>query len=58
MCSKKEVIMNEKLYRTIKGSGVCSLVMGILLIVLAVAGGVMLIVNGGKLLASKSDTLF
>ena len=50
--------MNEKLYKAIKNGGACSLVTGILLIVLAVAGGVMLIVNGAKLLSSKSDTLF
>lgn len=55
---KKEEIMTEKLYKKIKSTGTLSLVMGIIMIVFGVASGVMLIVNGGRLLSHKSDTLF
>lgn len=50
--------MDEKLYKKIKSSGTSSLVMGIITIVLGVAAGVVMIVNGAKLLAHKSDALF
>lgn len=50
--------MTEKLYKRIKSSGTLNLVMGIIIIVFGIAAGVMLIVNGGKLLSHKSETLF
>lgn len=50
--------MTEKLYKKIKSTGTLSLVMGIIMIVFGVASGVMLIVNGGRLLSHKPDTLF
>lgn len=50
--------MTEKLYKKMKSTGTLSLVMGIVIIVFGVASGVMLIVNGGRLLAHKSETLF
>jgi len=42
--------MTEKLYKKIKLSGTLNLVLGIIMIVFGIASGVMLIVNGGKLL--------
>lgn len=50
--------MEEKLYKKVKAAGTQNLVLGILTIVLGIAAGVMLIVNGGRLLSHKSDTLF
>jgi len=52
--------MTEKLYKKLKSTGTWNLVvvMGIIMIVFGIASGVMLIVNGGRLLAHKSDTLF
>jgi len=50
--------MMEKIYHTMKSVGVWNLVMGILLIVAGVVSGVLLILNGTKLLKKKSDLLF
>ena len=50
--------MNEKIFKNMKSTGVSSLVIGIAKICLGVAAGVVLIVNGAKLLSSKCDTLF
>lgn len=50
--------MMEKIYHTMKSVGVWNLVMGILLIIAGVVSGVLLILNGTKLLKKKSDLLF
>jgi hypothetical protein len=50
--------MMEKIYNTMKSVGVWNLVMGILLIVAGVVSGILLILNGAKLLKKKSDLLF
>jgi uncharacterized membrane protein HdeD (DUF308 family) len=53
----REVFMDEKVYKTITLSGVCSLVIGIITLVFGVASGVLLIVSGGQLLKSKNNHL-
>jgi hypothetical protein len=50
--------MMEKIYNTMKSVGVWNLVMGILLIIAGVVSGILLILNGAKLLKKKSDLLF
>ncbi|MDF2941733.1 MAG: putative rane protein [Herbinix sp.] len=50
--------MMEKIYNTMKSVGVWNLVMGILLIVAGVVSGILLILNGAKLLKKKSELLF
>lgn len=50
--------MNEKIYKNMKMSGACNLVLGIVAITVGIVSGVLLIVSGAKLLASKPDTLF
>ncbi len=50
--------MMEKIYNTMKSVGVWNLVLGILLIVAGIVSGVLLILNGTKLLKKKSDLLF
>ena len=50
--------MNEKLFLSIKKNGACALALGIVTICVGIATGVMMILNGAKLLASKADTLF
>lgn len=50
--------MNEELFTSIKKSGARSLTIGIVTICLGLAAGVLMIINGAKLLAAKSDTLF
>ncbi len=46
--------MNEKLYKAINASAVSSLVLGICVLVNGIASGVLLIVNGARLLKHKS----
>lgn len=50
--------MMEKIYHTMKSVGVWNLVLGILMIVAGVISGILLILNGAKLLKKKSDLLF
>lgn len=50
--------MSEKIYLTMKSVGVGNLVMGILFIVAGLAGGILMIISGGKLLKKKSEILF
>ena len=50
--------MMEKIYNTMRSVGVWNLVMGILLIVAGVVSGILLILNGAKLLKKKSELLF
>lgn len=48
----------EKVYKTMKGSGVVNIVMGTLMIVIGVLSGTFVIVTGAKLLARKNDITF
>lgn len=50
--------MDEKLFKKLKSTGACSLVCGIIAIVVGVSTGVLLIVNGARLLSHKSNQLF
>jgi hypothetical protein len=50
--------MDEKLYKKMKSIGVTSLVLGIVTIAMAVGAGVVMIVNGARLLAHRSEQLF
>lgn len=46
--------MNEKLYKAINATAVSSLVLGICIVTTGIASGVLLIVNGARLLKHKS----
>lgn len=50
--------MMEKLYTKMNSIGISSIVMGIVAITAGVAAGVVMIVNGSRLLASKKDITF
>lgn len=50
--------MVEKVYKTMKSVGASNIVLGILLIVGAIASGVVLIAKGAKLLHDKSELTF
>ena len=49
--------MNEKQYKIMGNAGVTSLVLGVVMIASAVSMGVLLIIQGAKLLKSKEDML-
>ncbi|MGN8631431.1 hypothetical protein ACTNEW_07565 [Blautia sp. HCP3S3_G3] len=49
--------MNEKIYKTMSGTGVSSLIVGIVVLVTGVTAGVMMIINGARLLRRKSEIL-
>ena len=50
--------MNEKAYKTMSGVGAGNLVLGIIVLVAGVTAGVLMIVNGARLLKRKSELLF
>ncbi|MCI8417982.1 MAG: hypothetical protein HFI33_10905 [Lachnospiraceae bacterium] len=50
--------MNEKAYKTMSGVGAGNIVIGIILLTVGLAAGVLMIVNGGRLLKRKSDLMF
>ena len=49
--------MNEKIYKTMSGTGVSSLIVGIVVLVTGVTARVMMIINGARLLRRKSEIL-
>ncbi|MDD6401670.1 MAG: hypothetical protein PUG10_08715 [Lachnospiraceae bacterium] len=48
----------EKIYSKLNSVGISNLVMGIVTIAVGVGAGVLMIVNGARLLKSKKDILF
>ena len=53
-----EVIMAEKVYKTMKSVGAFNIVIGILMILSGIATGVIVITKGAKLLQDKSHLTF
>jgi hypothetical protein len=56
--SCKGGLVVEKLYVKLNNIGICSLVVGIVTIGVSIAAGVVMIVNGSRLLKSKKDIIF
>ncbi len=52
------IMVNEEIYKSMRFSAICNIVIGVLLIVSAVAAGVMMFISGGKLLRNKSKIIF
>ena len=50
--------MDEKVYKIMGRSGALAIVIGVISIVAGVAGGVLLLISGGRLLTGKSKILF
>lgn len=50
--------MNEKAYKTMSGVGAGNIVLGIIVLVAGITAGVLMIVNGARLLKRKSELLF
>ena len=49
--------MNEKLYKTVSGAGAGNLALGIITLVSGIVTGILMIVNGARLLKGKSDIM-
>lgn len=50
--------MNEKVYGTMKSTGIVNIVFGIITIAMGIATGIVMIVHGGRLLKRKSEVMF
>lgn len=50
--------MGEKAYKSMSRVGALNIVVGIIVLVLGVASGVLLIVGGGRLNKNKSEIMF
>ena len=48
---------NEKIYRTMSATGAGDIVIGILIITVGVAAGIIAIVNGARLLCSRKNIM-
>ena len=50
--------MEEKLYRTMRGTGATNIVIGVLTLVVGITSGILFFISGAKLLSRKSHILF
>lgn len=50
--------MGERVYKTMKSVGIGNLVLGIIIMIVGIAAGTFIIVNGARLLKRKSEILF
>ena len=58
MKNKESRNMNEEIYKSMRFSAICNIVLGVLLIASGVAAGVMMFISGGRLLRNKSKIIF
>ena len=49
--------MNEKVYKTMTGAGAGNIAVGIVVLVTGIVSGILMIVNGSRLLKRKSEIL-
>ena len=49
--------MNEKVYKTMTGAGAGNITVGIVVLVTGIDSGILMIVNGARLLKRKSEIL-
>ena len=54
---KEDFSMDEKIYKTLGSTGSANLAIGICLLVTGIPSGILLIVNGARLLKSKKGIL-
>ena len=54
---RRKLLMSEKLYKIVSGVGAGSIALGIITLVTGVTTGVLMIVNGARLLKGKSDMM-
>ena len=55
--TRVRMTMNEKIYKTMSSTGACSLAVGIIVLTTGIVTGIMMIVNGARLLKKKSEIL-
>lgn len=48
----------ERVFKTMRGAGALNIVLGVIVLVVGIASGVLLIIGGSKLLGDKSKILF
>lgn len=48
---------NERIYKSLKRAGVANLVLGIIVLVTGLVTGILMVVNGGRLLSNKKHIL-
>lgn len=51
-------MMEEKVYKTMGSTGAANLVVGICLIISGLAAGILLIINGARLLKNRTKIVF
>lgn len=49
--------MNERVYKTMTGAGAGNIAVGIVVLVTGIVSGILMIVNGARLLKRKSEIL-
>lgn len=47
--------MNERIYKSMSRAGACNLVLGIVIMVTGIGSGILLIINGAKLLKRRNE---
>lgn len=50
--------MGEKAYKTMSGTGAGNIALGVLTLIFGIVSGILLIVNGARLLKNKSGIMF
>lgn len=50
--------MDEKIYKTIGSGGIMGLILGICILAGGICAGILLVINGAKLLKCKSKIIF
>ena len=48
----------ERVYKTMKRAGVCNLILGIVILITGITTGVLMIINGSRLIYQKKNILF
>ena len=54
----KSNFMEEKVYKTMGGAGALNIVLGVLMVVVGIASGVLLLISGFKLINRRSNLTF
>ncbi|MBR6315512.1 MAG: hypothetical protein K6E75_10190 [Lachnospiraceae bacterium] len=50
--------MEEKTYKTMSGTGALSVTIGVIVLVVGIASGVLMIISGAKLLSGRNKIMF